>query len=118
MQSAHGPVGKCKVLLVLPSVVQLASNHSFMNTRITAFTQCLWRLLSIPTVTRMVLSPPPGTPSVSDANSHIIGMHTSDASQTDSTDITYVSPYYFLNEHIKKAFSNSYLYLIPNLTLA
>ena len=42
----------------------------------------------------------------------------SDASQTDSTDITYVLPYYFLNKCIKKALPSSYLYPIPNLTWA
>ena len=56
---------------------------------------------------------------VSDANSHIVGMMlTSGASQTDSTDITYVLPYYFLDKCIKKALPSSYLYPIPNLTWA
>lgn len=55
---------------------------------------------------------------VGDANSHIVGMLTSGAGQTDSTDVTYVSPYYFLDERIKKAFPNSYLYPIPNPTRA
>ncbi len=50
---------------------------------------------------------------IGDANSRIIGMLTSGAGQTDSTDITYVSPYYFLDEQIKKAFPNSHLYPIP-----
>jgi hypothetical protein len=55
---------------------------------------------------------------VGDANSRIVGMLTGGTGLTDSTDVTYVSPYYFLNEQIKKAFPNSYLYLIPDLTPA
>jgi len=55
---------------------------------------------------------------IGDTNSCIVGMLTSGASQTDSTDITYVSPYYFLNECIKKAFYNFYLYPIPKPTPA
>jgi hypothetical protein len=49
---------------------------------------------------------------VGDANSRIVGMLTGGAGQTDSTDVTYVSPYYFLDERIKKAFPKSYLYPI------
>lgn len=55
---------------------------------------------------------------VGDANSRIVGMLTGGAGQTDSTDVTYVSPYYFLDGRIKKAFPNSYLYSIPNPTQA
>ncbi|KAL5490711.1 hypothetical protein ACEPAI_5545 [Sanghuangporus weigelae] len=51
---------------------------------------------------------------VADANSRIVGMLTGGAGQTDSTDVTYVSPYYFLDERIKKAFPNSYLYSRPD----
>ena len=53
---------------------------------------------------------------VGDTNSRIVGMLTSGAGQANSTDVAYVSPYYFLDEHIKKAFpkSNSYLYPIPD----
>ncbi|KAL5478630.1 hypothetical protein ACEPAI_2815 [Sanghuangporus weigelae] len=55
---------------------------------------------------------------VVDANSRIVGMLTGGAGQTNSTDVTYVSPYYFLDERIKKAFPNSYLYPIPDPTPA
>ena len=55
---------------------------------------------------------------VGDANSCIVNMLTGGAGQTNSTDVTYVSPYYFLDECIKMAFPNSYLYLIPDLTPA
>jgi len=41
-------------------------------------------------------------------------MLTAGSGALDSTDITYVTPYYFLNERIKKAFPNSYLYPITN----
>jgi hypothetical protein len=53
---------------------------------------------------------------IGDTNSRIVSMLTGSAGQTDSTDITYVLPYYFLDECIKKAFPNSYLYLIPDPT--
>ncbi|KAF8342912.1 uncharacterized protein EI90DRAFT_804213 [Cantharellus anzutake] len=53
---------------------------------------------------------------VGDANSRIVGMLTGGAGWNNSTDVTYVSPYYFLDERIKKAFPNSYLYPIPDLT--
>jgi hypothetical protein len=49
---------------------------------------------------------------IGDANNRIVGMLTGGAGQTDSTDIAYASPYYFLDERIKKAFPNSHLYPI------
>jgi hypothetical protein len=49
---------------------------------------------------------------IGDANNRIVGMLTGGAGQTDSTDVTYVSPYFFLDEQIKKAFPNSHLYPI------
>ena len=52
-----------------------------------------------------------------DANSRIVGMLIGGTGQTDFTDVTYVSPYYFLDEHIKKAFPSSYLYPFPKPTL-
>jgi hypothetical protein len=59
-------------------------------------------------------SAPGGSGSViSDANNRIVGMLTGGAGQTDSTDVTYASQYYFLDERIKKAFPNSHLYPIP-----
>jgi len=51
---------------------------------------------------------------VSDVNGHIIGMLIGGAGKTDSTDVTYVSAYHFLDERIKKAFPNSHLFPIPN----
>ena len=51
---------------------------------------------------------------VSDVNGHIIGMLIGGAGETDSTDVTYVSAYHFLDERIKKAFPNSHLFPIPN----
>ena len=54
---------------------------------------------------------------VADANSRIVGMLTGGSGLTNSTDVTYVSPYYFLNEQIKKAFPNSYLYPNPDPAL-
>ncbi|KAL5478231.1 hypothetical protein ACEPAI_2415 [Sanghuangporus weigelae] len=53
---------------------------------------------------------------IGDANSCIVGMVIGGAGQADSTDVTYVSPYYFLDERIKKAFPISYLYPIPDST--
>jgi hypothetical protein len=40
-------------------------------------------------------------------------MLTGGAGKADFIDVTYVSPYYFLDENIKKAFPNSHLYPIP-----
>ncbi|GJJ08867.1 hypothetical protein Clacol_003087 [Clathrus columnatus] len=51
---------------------------------------------------------------VVDANHRIIGMITGGANtQTESTDITYVTAYSILNERIKEAFPHSHLYPIP-----
>ncbi|GJJ08866.1 hypothetical protein Clacol_003086 [Clathrus columnatus] len=47
---------------------------------------------------------------VADANHRIVGMITGGAGQADRTDVTYLSPYDFLNERIKKAFPHSYLF--------
>jgi len=51
---------------------------------------------------------------VGDANCRIVGMLIGGAGKTDSTDVTYVSPYYFLDERTKKVFPSSYLYPIPD----
>lgn len=40
----------------------------------------------------------------------IVGMLTGGGSATDETDITYVTPYWWLDEQIKKVFPDSYLY--------
>lgn len=50
---------------------------------------------------------------VGDAKNRIVGMIIGGAGKTNSTDVTYASPYYFLNEQIKKAFPNPHLYPIP-----
>jgi hypothetical protein len=55
---------------------------------------------------------------VGDANYRIVGMLTSGARQTDSTDVTYVTAYASLNQCIKKAFPHFYLFPIDNLTQA
>ena len=50
---------------------------------------------------------------IGDANNRIVGMLTGGAGQTDSIDVTYASPYYFLDECIKKVFPSSHLYPTP-----
>ena len=40
----------------------------------------------------------------------IVGLLTGGSGTTDSTDVTYVTPYFWVQEQIKKAFPNSYLY--------
>ncbi|KAG7098281.1 hypothetical protein E1B28_000244 [Marasmius oreades] len=55
---------------------------------------------------------------VTDANGRIVGMITGGTGLTGSTDITYVTPYYFLDECIKKVFPNSYLFPITDSTKA
>ncbi|EKM58659.1 uncharacterized protein PHACADRAFT_89455, partial [Phanerochaete carnosa HHB-10118-sp] len=48
---------------------------------------------------------------VIDAKSRIVGIITGGTcSQIDSIDVTYASPYYWIAEHIKGAFPDSYLY--------
>ena len=50
---------------------------------------------------------------IGNANHRIFGMLIGGVGQTDSIDVTYASPYYFLDERIKTAFPNSHLYPIP-----
>lgn len=45
---------------------------------------------------------------IGDANNHIVVMITA-AGLADLTDTTYVSPYYFIDERVKKVFPSSYL---------
>ena len=52
-------------------------------------------------------SAPGGSESVLVADCRIVGILTGGASQTDSTDLTYVSPYYWVHERIKEAFPNA-----------
>ena len=47
---------------------------------------------------------------IADANSRILGILTGGTGQTDSTDVTYASPYYWVEERIQKAFPDSCLY--------
>jgi len=62
----------------------------------------------------MVLSPPPGIPGLSSPTpiNRIVGILSGGAGQTDATDITYATPYWWLETCIKKAFPDSYLYPI------
>lgn len=46
---------------------------------------------------------------VGDANSRIVGMITGGAGLAGLTDVTYASPYYFIDECVKKVFPSSYL---------
>ena len=48
---------------------------------------------------------------IADSKGHIVGLLTSGAGQTDSTDVTYVTPFYWLfDECMKEHFPNAYLY--------
>jgi len=49
---------------------------------------------------------------IGDANNRIVGMITGGSGKNDFMDVTYASPYCFLDERIKMAFPNSYLYPI------
>ncbi|KAF8581110.1 hypothetical protein K439DRAFT_1619262 [Ramaria rubella] len=53
---------------------------------------------------------------VGDAHSRIVGMIVGGAGKNDLTDVTYVTPYHFLDECIKKVFPDSHLYPIPDQT--
>ncbi|KAG7096091.1 hypothetical protein E1B28_006767 [Marasmius oreades] len=46
---------------------------------------------------------------VADANNRIVGMLIGGTGKDDATDVTYVTPYYLLDERIKKVFPNSHL---------
>lgn len=49
---------------------------------------------------------------IADAKSRIVGILTGGTGKADCTDVTYASPYYWIEERIKKAFPDSYLYPI------
>ncbi|KAG8740173.1 hypothetical protein FRC10_004699, partial [Ceratobasidium sp. 414] len=49
---------------------------------------------------------------IADANSRILGILIGGAGRADYTDVTYASPYYWVEERIKEAFPDSYLYPI------
>ena len=47
---------------------------------------------------------------VLDRNGRILGMLTGGAGSTDQTDVSYLTPYWYLEKEIKKYFPNSFLY--------
>jgi len=47
---------------------------------------------------------------VVDGQGRIVGLLTGGAGMTDATDVTYITPYYWLDKRIKNAFPDSYLY--------
>jgi len=49
---------------------------------------------------------------VVDGLGRIVGLLTGGAGTTDSMDVTYLTPYFWVEEHIKRAFPNSYLHPI------
>jgi hypothetical protein len=49
---------------------------------------------------------------VVDGQGFVVGMLTGGAGATESTDVTYLTPYFWLEERIKQAFPDSYLYPI------
>ena len=49
---------------------------------------------------------------VVDGLGRIVGLLTGGSGTTDSTDVTYVTPYFWVEEQIKKAFPDCYLYPI------
>ena len=49
---------------------------------------------------------------VADDKERIVGILTGDAGLTGSTDVTYVSPYYWVEERIKAVFPNAHLHPI------
>jgi hypothetical protein len=49
---------------------------------------------------------------VVDGLGRIVGLLIGGSGATDSTDVTYVTPYFWVEEQIKKAFPDSYLYPI------
>ncbi|KAG8805884.1 hypothetical protein FRC17_005289, partial [Serendipita sp. 399] len=51
---------------------------------------------------------------VIDGQGRIVGLLTGGSGTTEFTDVTYVTPYFWLEERIKMAFPNSYLYPVVN----
>lgn len=49
---------------------------------------------------------------IADAKGRIVGILIGGAGKKDSIDVTYASPYYWIEERIKEAFPDSYLYPI------
>ena len=49
---------------------------------------------------------------VADGEGRIDGILTGGAGRTDSTDVSYLSPYYWVERHITAAFPNAHLYPI------
>ncbi|KAF9505055.1 hypothetical protein BS47DRAFT_1374340 [Hydnum rufescens UP504] len=51
---------------------------------------------------------------VVDGNGRIVGLLTGGSGATDATDVTYITPYYWLEKRIKDVFPDSYLYPMKN----
>lgn len=49
---------------------------------------------------------------VVDGQGRIVGLLTGGTGTSDSTDVTYLTPYFWLDERVKEVFPNSYLYPI------
>ncbi|KAH7890239.1 hypothetical protein F5I97DRAFT_1933636 [Phlebopus sp. FC_14] len=49
---------------------------------------------------------------IADANGRIVGILTGGSGQTDSTDVTYATPYYWVDARVKTVFPNAYLFPI------
>jgi hypothetical protein len=49
---------------------------------------------------------------VVDGQGRIVGMITGGTGATDEADVTYLTPYFWLEERVKQAFPESYLYPI------
>ena len=49
---------------------------------------------------------------ITDPNGWIVGFITGGTGVIDSTDITYATPYYWVEQHIKMDFPNTFFYLI------
>jgi hypothetical protein len=49
---------------------------------------------------------------VLDGNGGLVGLLTSGAGATDQTDVTYLTPYWWIEEQMKKVFPNCFLYPI------
>jgi hypothetical protein len=87
---------------------------SFESTTTTASSRRRWRSLSTPYNHKDGAFYAPGDSGsiVVDGLGRIVGLLTGGSGATDFTDVTYVTPYFWVEEQIKKAFPDSYLYPI------